>query len=154
MLIIFDLDDTLYDCTNFFLNGVKDLTLDKLVPFEGVINFLQRNDSIKILVTKGDEVWQNKKIDTLGLRNFFNEIMICKTDNEKMVLFQKAKEKFPEETIWCIGNRIDSEIRYGNKLGFKTVLIKHGKYKNLQPIDKFEVATHTINKFTELRGLI
>ncbi|MFH1395976.1 MAG: HAD family hydrolase [archaeon] len=147
MLIIFDLDDTLYDCTGGIIrNSDGTYNLENITLFSGVKEFLKDSNNnnhknIKtVLVSMGDSDFQNKKLTILGISELFNKIIICSTDPEKKDCFQQAMEKFPEEKeILIVGNRIDSEIRYGNELGLKTVLINHGKYKNLKAKDSSEI---------------
>lgn len=130
MLLIFDLDDTLFprlrdDYTEMELNSIK------LYP--GARELLQRDGITKVLITKGEESFQNKKIDLLNIRNLFNLILICSTDEEKKDCFEDVLNRFPQESdVWVIGDRADSEIRWGNELGLKTIWFRQGKYRNLQ----------------------
>ena len=129
MLIIFDLDDTLYDCSGSFPHG-KDAELAKLiVPFSGVVELLNELPGTKILVSAGEKSWQEKKIEVLAIASLFTEIMLCPEDKDKKDFFLKALEKFREDNVWVIGNKITSEIRYGNELGFKTRQICHRRLK-------------------------
>ena len=85
MLIIFDLDDTLYDCHTTFPEGRDEAKINTIKPYPGVKEILQRQDLIKILVTKGEESWQRRKLDILELTLLFNEIRICSTEQEKYI---------------------------------------------------------------------
>jgi len=152
-LIIFDLDDTIYDRTGQLSDDLKELK--EISVFPGVFDFLQQKEVTKVLVTKGNEEIQNQKIDVLKIRNYFNKIYICKTDEEKIGCFRDAKKHcLQNEKIWVVGNRIDSEIQAGNKLGLKTILLKHGKYKSLKAKNKFEVPDYKIFHFWELNKII
>jgi len=152
MLILFDLDDTLYDRTGQVFEDPKGIyDVSQIKAFSGVKAFLKNNNFKNVLVTKGNPEFQNKKINNLGIRDFFDEIIICPTDPDKKSCFQQAMDKFPEDKeVVVIGNRIDSEIKYGNELGLKTVLINHGKYKNLKAQDSSEVPDYVYLTFEEM----
>ncbi|MFH1683112.1 MAG: HAD hydrolase-like protein [Candidatus Woesearchaeota archaeon] len=147
-MIIFDLDDTLYNCTEQ-LDGDLD-NMDEIKLCQGVKEILDRKDFIKILVTKGDPLIQTKKIDLLGIRNCFDKIVVCENDEEKFDCFKMILAEFDEKRVWVVGNRVDSEIYYGNKLGLRTILIKKGKYASLEPKNELEVADRIIYNFAEL----
>jgi len=155
MLIIFDLDDTLYDCTGGVIrNSDGTYDLSKIQTFSGVKKLLTESGdkNIKtVLVSMGDPTFQDQKLKILNIKDSFDEIIICTTDLDKKSCFQKAMEKFPEEKeVFVIGNRIDSEIRYGNELGLKTILLNHGKYKNLKARDNYEVPDNVFSTFNEI----
>lgn len=147
MLIIFDLDDTL------FLRLPDNYTeedLNNLQLYPGARELLVRNNYKKILVSKGDPDFQYKKLAVLNITDLFDQIFICSTSKEKQKIFKKISLDFPNEPIWVIGDRIDSEIRCGRELGFKTVLLKKGKYKDLKAKDSLEIADFKFNNFNEV----
>lgn len=150
MLVIFDLDDTLYDCTGQVItNPDGTYNHDFIKPFPNVRTFLKQNHFKKVLVTKGSHELQSRKLRLLDIEFLFDEIMICDTDHGKEHCFKKILEEHPEEKeVVVIGDRIDSELRYGNKLGLKTVLLKQGKYKNLKAKDNLEIPNHTFETFS------
>lgn len=146
-MIIFDLDDTLYDRSGSLTDSLNGL--EGIRPFPGVKEFLQRKDFRKVLITKGKKKLQDLKLDLLGIRNFFDEIIICEGSEGKMKSLRRFSEKSGEK--WVVGNRIDEEIIFGHELGFKTVWLKHGKYKNLKAAFHPD---HTINTFLEIGRLV
>lgn len=147
LLIIFDLDDTLFPrlADNYTENDLNDIK-----PYPGVGKLLVRNDFKKILVSKGEPESQYKKLAALRIKRFFDEIIICSTAEEKRDIFRRISLRFSNEAIWVVGDRIDSEIRYGNELGFKTVLLKRGKYKDLKAKDDSEMADFEFGSFKEI----
>lgn len=147
MLIIFDLDDTLFPRLP---DNYTEKDLNDIRPYSGVRKLLAVNDFKKILVSKGDPEFQHKKLAALNLKPFFDEIIICSTAEEKKDIFREISLRFPDEFIWVVGDRIDSEIRYGNELGFKTVLLKRGKYKDLKAKDNLEIADFEFGEFKEI----
>ena len=152
MLIVFDLDDTLYDSTGYGSkeeSGVLDISL-----FDGASNLLEDVRFEKILVTRGKPSLQNAKIDALNIRSYFKKIFIPPTDDEKEKYFSEIFSVHNPRSTIVIGNRIDCELRYGKIMGAKTVLFKHGKYKRLQPKDSFEIPDHMIDSFSEFQKIL
>ncbi len=68
-------------------------------------------------------------------------------------IFQIYKVKDGMDIV-VVGNRIDEEIRYGKLAGFKTVLLKHGKYKNMKATSELEIPDHKIKKLSELLEIV
>src|SRR3989344_7084975 len=155
MICIFDLDDTLYD-TSDRLDGVTP-NFETMKLYRGARSMLQSLRCDLVLVTFGDRRRQERKIDTLGVREYFKEVLICSKTEKKHDLFKNILKKYriknPQE-VFVIGDRIDSEIRYGKKLGCRTVHFKRGKYSKLLPKDDKEVPDHTIKTFEELGRLL
>ncbi len=156
MLLLFDLDDTLYDKTGQIPPNFTEEHIRNIFPFFGVKELLTSTNHTKVLVTKGDPQFQHKKINILGLSQLFDQIMVCATNLEKGDCFAKAMQQYkttPKEVI-VIGNRIDAEIQEGNKLGCITILLNHGKYSSLKPEHESQIPQHTINDFSQLLSLI
>lgn len=155
MLIIFDLDDTLYDRTSQVQDETKWQDIEKITLFPGVEDFLKSSPTRKILVTRSSTPGlQEKKIATLQLAPYFENIIICQTAQEKKEKFESIQQQFPQEEIWVVGDRRDTEIRYGNELKMKTILLCTGHYKGLLPQDESEQADFEISEFSELRGIL
>lgn len=156
-LVIFDLDDTLFDTSGQLDETFKNI--DNIKPFPETKKILSAKGYTKVLVTRmkhGLDI-QNKKIDVLGIRKFFDEILFCPKDEEKKSCFEQILKRYPlskKEEIYVIGNKRSSELRAGKMLGLKTILLKHGKYKDLKPKDSFEEPDYTIKKLDELLEII
>lgn len=154
-IIIFDLDDTLYD--RYGQLDESYANLPNIRPFQDTIPLLKSLKGKKILVSRGDKLIQQKKIDILGIRSFFDEIYICSNVEEKKEIFEntiKEQKIVNKKNLIIVGDRIDAEIRFGKMLGATTVLILHGKYKDLKPKDAFEIPDYTIKNIGEIRELI
>lgn len=155
MLIIFDLDDTLYDRTGQVPDNYSDEDIKRITLFPKVKEFLQNFPDQKILVTKETNPGlQDKKINSLGIRPYFNQIMVCRSDEAKRACFQKIRQNFPEQEIWVVGDRVDLEIKYGKELGMKTVWLRHGNHKERRPRVAEEVPDYEINEFFELPEIL
>lgn len=157
-LIIFDLDDTLYDKSGQIGEDINKI--ESIKPFEDAIEILKYPGFLKVLVSlaKNGEEIQMKKLKVLGILSYFDKILFCKDKEGKKRLFEMVLNEYkikPKETF-VIGDRIDSEIRYGNMLGCITVFFKRNKWKyaNLVPKDKFELATYTIYSLQEIIPLL
>jgi FMN phosphatase YigB (HAD superfamily) len=127
----------------------------KITPFPGVPEFLQSFPAKKILLTwETDSGLQDAKINILGIRSFFDEILICNSNLEKKQYLEKIKQKYAAEQICVVGDRIDAEIQFGNELGMKTVRLRYGKYKDMLPKHKDQHALYTITEFSQLLGVL
>jgi uncharacterized cofD-like protein len=137
-----------------YYEGVE---FDDLEPYPDSLTTLE---SLKkryklILITMGDLVQQNKKIDALKIRDYFDKIIVYK-EGEKESPFLDSIKFFDidPENILVVGDRIDSEIRCGNKLGMTTILIKRGKYKSLRARNKFEEADFEICNISDVLKIL
>jgi len=157
-LVIFDLDDTLFDTTGQLGNDLSMEKLDQITPLPGAIEMLEKLKAVKVLVTRTSRgvERQEKKIDVLGIRKFFDKIIMTADDDSKRGAFEIIinSANLPLKDIFVVGNRIDAEVRYGKELGLKTILIKRGKYENLKPKDDYEKPDYTITDLRELFEII
>jgi len=129
---------------------------EKLIPYPEVKTTLEslKNNFQLFLVTEGSETQQNKKIDSLKVRGYFEEIFITPGDKtNSFTTILKNNNLTPNQTL-IIGDRIDKEIKAGNKLGIKTIRTLNGIYKDLNPKEPLEKPHHTINNLTEIPNII
>jgi FMN phosphatase YigB (HAD superfamily) len=77
--------------------------------------------------------------------------MADKLDCFKKIL-EKHQVKNPKE-VFVVGDRIDSEIKYGNRLGMTTVYLNRGKYSAIKPRDENEIPNFKIQSLEELAAL-
>lgn len=155
MLIVFDLDDTLFHSSDQMRYETRWQDVKNITPFTGVHEFLRTFPARKILLTwETDQGLQDEKINTLGIRHFFEEVIICSSNQEKKECLARIKQKYSREEICVVGDRIDAEIQFGNELGMKTVRLQYGKYREMMPQHVFQQAHHTISQFSQLRGLL
>jgi len=155
LLLLFDLDDTLYSRSEQLSDNYTEGDLAHITLFPGAANLLKKNllnqrQMTKVLVTKGEDYLQQQKIKNLGIKSHFQKILICPRDEDKKQCFREAMKEFPDKDVWVIGNRLDSEIRYGNELGLKTIYLRHGKYGSLQPKDVYEVPDYEVERFGDI----
>ena len=103
----------------------------------------------KFLVTSGFSKLQHSKIDNLGIRNDFKEIVILdlqQTNETKKDIFKRLLEKYklPKDEVLIVGDDIKSEIQAGKELGIDTVI-----YDRLEKYSELNV-TNKIENFSEL----
>jgi len=154
LLLLFDLDDTLYSKSEQLSDSYTEHDLARIALFPGAADLLKRKNITKVLVTKGEEKLQQQKIMILGIKPHFQRILVCPRDEDKKKCFEKALEEFPDEEAWVIGNRLDSEIRYGRELGLKTIYLRHGKYSGYVPRDAYEVPDYEVERFTDIARVL
>jgi len=135
--LIFDLDDTLYSKTEQLGDDYSFEDLDNInIPIEEIeyLKDLSEKNNMYI-VTKGDETLQRRKIEVLGLEDIFakENIHIVPLKEDKKEIFNGIINDIPGIKTYVIGDRIDSEIQYGNELGLETIRIMKGKYSEMIP---------------------
>lgn len=153
-VFIFDLDDTLFDTTNQLDITYKNL--EKIIIFDGVIDLLEkikRKGHDLYLVSCGDVSIQKKKIAVLKIADFFEKIFVVDTPYEKEEVFAEivSKNNFLDlKNFFVIGDRLDSEIFFANKLGLKSVRVKQGKRHSQSPTNPLEIPDVEIKSISDL----
>lgn len=148
---------------SFIENALKAYNSDDvgdIRPFPDAINVItQLRKKYKIiLITSGIFSRQKKKIEVLGLDDIFDEIIIndiekdFTKENDFLEIIKKTGLK-PEEFV-SVGDRINSEIRIGNRLGMNTVQMLHGRYQEMKPKNDLEEPDYKINSLSELPFII
>lgn len=104
-----------------------------------------------ILVTSGGELQQNRKIDALNIRKYFDYISIDEKPDKEIQFLEILKNfRFIPKDFLVVGDRIDNEIKIANKLGMNSVLIKKGKYSSIRFRNKFDEPDYIINNISEI----
>jgi len=143
------------------LEAYNSDSVEEIYLFSGVkelLNSLKEKKIRRILITSGITKRQNKKIELLGLKPFFNEIFIHDLERgpEKEDFFIESMNRFnlkPEEIV-SVGDRIHSEIRLANKLGMNSVRLLHGRYSKMKPKNILEEPDYSINSIADLMQAI
>lgn len=108
-----------------------------------------------ILVTFGNKIQQNKKIDALAIRKYFSNVYIDDKNNKEEPFSEILKiNGFKPDEIIVVGDRIDNEIKIANKLGMETIRVTKGKYKYLEPKDEDEQPDYQVNNVEEIIDII
>ena len=93
---------------------------DKIIPYPETLEVLSRLRSrFKLIAaTKGSYNQQHKKIDALGVKGYFDMILINETGNKKENFLKILNDfNLKKEEVLIVGDRLDREISDGNELG-------------------------------------
>ncbi len=143
---IFDLDNTLIDTRRkIVLPVLKELGENRPIkkfndPAEDIIkkyidrlsldaqtrNWLESLEGRKFLVTYGDEKRQRRKIEVLGLEQYFDKIIITQGDKKEIFENILEEEGLKPQDVLVIGDREESEIKAGRELGCQVQIMKKG----------------------------
>ena len=136
-IIIIDFNRTLYNPEN---NKMIDYALDLLKNLSTEYDL--------ILLGKGDDN-RKKLIKNLNIEKYFQKIMIFPEKNLEQL--KSIQAQYPSNTFfYSIGDRIKKEIYLGNKMDFKTIWFKNGKFSSETPINKEEQPWKTVNSLREI----
>jgi putative hydrolase of the HAD superfamily len=134
---------------------------EEIGPVPGAFRVLRelRERGISLhLVTFGVPEAQAKKIQVLGIRDFFEEVHIVPLSEgpDKQAVFARllAECGLAAEDVWVVGDRTPGEIRAGNALGMKTIRIRRGEFAGLDPSGPAEEPDLTIADLRELPALL
>jgi len=110
-----------------FFSEVK--LYDDALPF---LRALKELGATVVLVTDSSSKWQRKKLEYLGIKDFFDGIIISgETGHSKLEPhnFRLAKALFPDEEVYMVGDRDDTDMRGGKDICATTILVKRGYFK-------------------------
>lgn len=148
--IIFDFNWTIYD-----------QRID--APMEGAVDLLESiHDKYKLClvsccisgITREERL---KQIDELGISKYFQLIKVIKNEKTADDFSDCANEMgFKPENLLVVGDRIASEIYFGNQLGMTTVRYRpgDGKYDSMEPENKLQKADFEIKKLAEVKKIL
>ena len=218
--IIFDLDDTLYDCTGSLLEASRKRAAKAMVnaglpcteeeaylmqkeisethgPYYPVFNEIANKynkdhdfisaalktynsnevTDIKLfpdvvptlekltqekyklfLLTTGIHERQHKKIELLGLKPYFDEIII--NDQEVGLLMEDCfeaivrKYSLSPQNVIVVGDRVREELRIAKTKGMVTAQMLHGRFKEETAYDSSNKPDYKIKRFFQLPTLL
>lgn len=75
-----------------------------------------------VLLTRGDEEIQNKKVKDNGFHNYFDEVIVAPIKDARVFGDVIAKYGVTTKNTWIIGNSVRSEIIPAQQLGAKHIL--------------------------------
>ncbi len=156
--IILDLDDSLGKTTECLQGDPR--RIKHLRPVKGALRFLQKHGTTWIspgrciLLTAGVKKEQNEKIKVLGMRKYFREIhIVSKPEDKSAKLEELVRHQYykPHEIV-VIGDRLDTELRTGKRLGCVTVRMKipSGRHSDKLPQFPTDHADFEVKDFNEL----
>lgn len=165
-----EIDHTLWttsleDCVQIFHipNAVAELMRDahrRLVVPETIRTFgdeeyIRQVHAYRALVTSGYRLWQERKIEQLGIADSFDEVIIDVIDDARLrkgkrVIFQElmARHGWRPKEVLVVGDNPHSELKAGKELGMITV-------QTLRPsVQKAEGCNYYIRSLRELLPLM
>jgi uncharacterized cofD-like protein len=212
--VIFDLDDTLYDCTGSLIDASRRRAAKTMVeaglscteeeayqlqkelaekhgpyhpvfneivnrfhadpykaynssevigikPFSDVIptlKELREMDYKLFLLTVGVHERQEKKINILGLKSYFDEIII--NDQEIGLLMEdcirdlmgRHNINFREAVM--VGDRVRDELRIAKSLGMITIQMLHGRFKNELAVNECDRPDYKIKRIFQIPTIL
>jgi len=108
------------------MSAYEDMDLSDIKPFFDVV-VLQKLGYEKALVTSGTKAIQLKKIDVLGIKHYFDDIIIDESDGfeGRKDIFKDlaAQHKAKPEQVVVIGDNPDIELFAAKQLGMVSVQI-------------------------------
>ena len=134
--------------------------IGRLAPFPGVPEMLAdlQQGFRLFLLTSGYQAPQTQKVNALGIGSLFEQIYYASIDDpagKKYALEQIARDYTLDfSQIMVIGDRINNEILWGNRLGCQTVWIQQGECANIVPEAPDEQPHHQLAAVTELPQLL
>jgi len=146
-------ESILGECIQIYRNHTPNIQLH-----EGVTEVLEFfNGASKYIVTDGNPLTQNNKVEALRIRQFFEQVFTTWTfglqaAKPSLEVFQKiaALEKSDLKQIVYIGDDPTKDFVSLNDVGATTVRIRQGRFRNVQVEDSYE-AKFSINRFIDLK---
>ena len=134
-------------------------------PFDDAVSTIETliERGLKIaLVTTGRRNRQLSKIERTGLTTFFAEgsnLFIHEEGDDQpdkqhqLEMALASGDLVPEETL-SVGDKLDSDIAVGNRIGLVTVRFRHGRQKDLEPSAPEERPDYDIHALSEILTII
>jgi putative hydrolase of the HAD superfamily len=85
-----------------------------------------------VLVTDSSTKWQRKKLEYLGIKDYFDALIISgETGHSKLEPhnFRLARHLFPDDEVYMVGDRDDTDMRGGKEIGATTILVQRGYFR-------------------------
>src|SRR3989344_3982965 len=138
MNIIIDYNRTIFDPeTNTLCAGVSVL----------LENMSKRH---ALFLVSRNEQGRAKQFRSFGAEQYFQQVYFV--DEKNMELFKKIGGNGNEVIV--VGDSIRDEIKIGNTLGFITVRVRQGKFKDEIPTSELEAPTYEISSIAGLEAII
>ena len=141
-LVIFDFNRTIYD----------PVTKGLLPDVEVVLGTLINRGFDLYLVSRGNQ--RKDLIDSLGISNYFKEIIVSNTKSKRDFETIIAQEAVDIKSSFVMGDRVRKEITSGNTLGLKTIWLRQGKFANELPRNSTEQPNHVVKRLKDTLDIV
>jgi FMN phosphatase YigB (HAD superfamily) len=113
------------------------------------------------LVTTGRRNRQLAKVERIGLSTFFSpqaNLFIHEEgdhpDKEPQLRAALAATNLAPDQTMSVGDKLDSDIRVGNRIGLITVRFRHGRQKELEPEQPLDRPDYDIQRLGDLLEIL
>ena len=107
-----------------------------------------------VLLTKGDEIEQRRKILRSGLAEYFSEARVVAEKNAALYRSLPAALHAPADALWMAGNSPRSDINPALAAGLRAILIPHPQTWVLEHEPLAEAAPGRLLELREFRELL
>jgi len=93
---------------------------------------LKRLGATTVLITDSSTEWQRRKIESLGMGEYFDDIIISgETGHSKFedYNFRLALGRFPDDEVYVVGDRDETDMAGAKAVGAVGILIRRGYFK-------------------------
>ncbi len=146
---------------NIAYKAYNSSEVSEIKPFPYVISTLKelKEKGYKLfLLTVGVHERQEKKINILGLKPYFDEIVIsdqeiglpmedCMRD-----LIERHNINFREAVM--VGDRVREELRIAKSLGMTTIQMLHGRFKNEPAVNECDKPDYKIKRIFQIATIL
>lgn len=139
MNIIFDYNRTLYNPETQSLSSNAVVLLEIL------------SQKHKLYLVGRNEPERNNKLDELNIRKYFEQAQFVDRKTEELFRSIVTNDK---NVTFVIGDRIYEEITIGNKLGYKTIWVRQGKFCEEVPRNESENPLFTVHSLSEIEPIL
>ncbi|MCS6837427.1 MAG: HAD family hydrolase [Bdellovibrionaceae bacterium] len=160
--IIFDLDDTLLDTSQILIPIRSDEAqfwkrLQEPLPLlPGALdnlNYLKRKYILHLL-TQGKKKYQEQKIRSMNISEFFSQITIIETEQSqtKEDFFATFCDKYqiPPHQVLSVGNRLSTDLGPAKKYGMMTCWFCYGEGQDEEAQNYYEKPDFIIRHHYEM----
>ena len=84
-----------------------------------------------VLITDSSTKWQRRKLEYLVIKDYFDALIISgETGHSKLEPhnFRLARLLFPDDEVYMVGDRDDTDMRGGKEIGATTILVQRGYF--------------------------
>lgn len=120
------------------------------------LRVLSQKYMLGIIANQSGDILQ--LLDKFNIKSFFKVIVISSQVNINKPdprIFQLAMDRAKNSKHYImIGDRLDTDIGPANKLGMKTIRYTNSLFRLQEPIDKSEMATHIVDRLSEIPDVL
>lgn len=129
----------------------RQLVVPKTIRTFGDEQCIRDMQVYRVLVTSGYRLWQERKIEQLGITDLFDEVIIdviddAKTRRGKRAIFSDlmAKHSWHPREVLVVGDNPHSELKAGRELGMITVQTLRPTVKRVDSFDHYICSLHEL----------